>query len=754
MGSSYPGPVTYNPPMTRDPRQQRLQEPSGSAPAGGETAALEGVVRRILFTNEENGWAAVRLETDDGDRFTAVGTLLGVREGDRLRLSGRWKRHEKFGRQLDVASFVHVAPTTRKGLEAFLASGRLPGIGPALAKRLVGAFGLDTLEVLDREPERLTEVPGIGPRTAEKVVRAWQDARTIRQVMVFLLSHGISPGVAAKVHRRYGASALDVVRENPYRLADEVFGVGFATADRIARSLGIPRDAPQRLEAGLVYALQEAAGDGHVFLPRDRLLEQAASLLEVDPEALEEPLDELERRMRVVVERPPEPPAIFLPRLHAAEVEVARQVRLILESPAPAVTDRGEHAIRWFERRSGLTLAEAQRRALAAVVTEKALVVTGGPGTGKTTLVQGVTAIFGAKGRQVELAAPTGRAAKRLAEATGLPARTIHRLLEFNPATRAFARSRENPIQAELLVVDEVSMLDVELAAALFAAVPPACRVLLVGDADQLPSVGPGSVLADLIASGALPVVRLEHIFRQAAASRIVLNAHRVNHGRMPELPRPGEDSDFFFVERDDPAALARTVGELVAERIPRSFGLDPVDDVHVLAPMHRGEAGVAALNTLLRARLNPGGGPELIVGSRSFRAGDKVMQIRNNYELEVFNGDLGRVVSVDPAERTLIVLFDGRPVQVPTEGLDDLVPAYCSTIHKAQGSEFPAVVIALHHSHHIMLERNLLYTAITRGKRLVVVVGSRRALQRAVSNATQRRRHTRLAERLANPRR
>ncbi|NOZ96011.1 MAG: ATP-dependent RecD-like DNA helicase [Acidobacteria bacterium] len=733
--------------MSGTDEPQLLESPEDE---GGETVSLEARVVRPLFTNEESGWAAVRMKTAGGERLTAVGPLIGVRDGDTLHMTGRWKQHERFGRQLEVQSWIHVSPRTPEGLAAFLASGRLPGVGPVMARRLIEAFGMEVLDVLDNHPERLTSVPGIGARTAAKITKAWEEARGIQQIMVFLLSHGIPPGVAIKAHKRYGASALAVVRENPYRLADEVFGVGFRTADGVARSLGVPLDAPERLQAGLLFTLQEASGEGHVYLPEPVLFERAAAILETGAGDLPPHLEELETSGKVVAEGTNGQRAVYLPRLHRAEVTVAGRLFQISRAPARTVTDRPKRAVQWYEQRSGLELDPTQRHALTAALTEKILVVTGGPGTGKTTLVRGLTSILAAKDRSVELAAPTGRAAKRLAEATGRKARTIHRLLEYTPASHSFARSEDNPISADSIVIDETSMLDVELAAALLRAAPSRGRLLLVGDADQLPSVGPGSVLADLIASGALPVVRLEHIFRQAAQSLIVQNAHRINRGHMPLIPKDPEGADFFFIEREDPGALVTTVGDLVQNRIPKAFGLDPVDDIQVMAPMHRGDAGVAALNAALRQLLNPpDAGPELVQGSRSFRGGDKVMQIRNNYDLEIFNGDLGRIASVDPGKRSILAVFDGRLVEIPPEGIEDLQLAYCSTIHKSQGSEFPAVVVVLHHSHHIMLERNLLYTAVTRGRRLVVIVGSRRALHRAVRTTTQRKRHTGLAPRL-----
>lgn len=712
-----------------------------------QSTSITGTVSRILYSNEESGWCAVRVSNDDHGSFGATGPLLGIREGDELRLSGRWVEHPRFGRQFEVASFVQVAPSTVDGIRRFLGSGRIKGIGPTMAARIVDAFGLDTLEILDRDPERLLEIRGIGRATLNKVRSSWNEHRGIQQIMVFLTGHGINPGVAVKAYARYGSAAVDVVRDNPYRLADEVFGVGFRTADRIAQSIGIAADAPERLRAGLLFSLSQATMEGHVFLPRGELLETAGALLEIEPDGLAPALDEVIRRGLVVsIQRPGSDPAIFDPRLDHAEEAVAAAVRERLGGRPTAAAVSGE--IAEFQRQAEITLGRQQRRALAAALTGRLLVVTGGPGTGKTTLVRGITTILSARGQKVLLAAPTGRAAKRLSQATGRPATTIHRLLEFNPREGGFNRDRRRPVAADMVVIDEVSMLDIVLAAHLLEAIPPQCRLVLVGDADQLPSVGPGNLLRDLIASKTVAVVRLDHIFRQAEASRIVVSAHRINAGKMPETGRQDPDSDFFFIARDDPAEAADLAVDLASRRLPKRYRLDPIDDVQVLSPMHNGELGVRRLNERLQQLLTPAG-PELRLGARRFRVGDKVMQVRNNYELEIFNGDIGRIEFFDEEESELGVRFDDRTVRVPSQDLDDLVMAYACTIHKSQGSEYPAVVIVLHHQHHVMLQRNLLYTAVTRGRRLVVVVGSRRALHRAVTNATQRLRHTLLAERL-----
>jgi exodeoxyribonuclease V alpha subunit len=715
-----------------------------------QSESVTGSVSRILFSNDESGWCAIRLKDDEHGSFAATGPLLGVREGDELKLSGRWVEHPRFGRQFEATSFVQVAPSTLEGIRKFLGSGRIKGIGPTMAGRIVDAFGLETLDVLDQEPDRLLEVHGIGRATLHKVRGSWEKHRGIQQIMVFLTGYGIAPGVAVKAYGKYGAAAVDVVRGNPYRLADEVFGVGFRTADRIAQQIGIARDAPERLRAGLQFTLTAATVEGHVFLPRSELIQSAAELLEIEGSGLAPALDELVRRGLVIaVQRPGDETAIFVPRLEAAEAMVAANVAERLRgSAAPGAWIDGE--LTAYQRQTEIELGSQQRRALAAALTGRLLVVTGGPGTGKTTLVRGITSILGNRGQEVLLAAPTGRAAKRLGQATGRPARTIHRLLEFNPRERTFNRNRELPLEADMVVIDEVSMLDITLAAHLFDAVGPGSRLVLVGDADQLPSVGPGNVLHDLIASERVPVVRLDHIFRQAEASRIVVNAHRINAGRMPITDGGNQDSDFFFIARDDPVEAADLAVDLAARRLPARYRFDPVDDIQVLSPMHNGELGVRRLNERLQHELTPPGA-ELKLGGRRFRVGDKVMQIRNNYELEIFNGDIGRIETFDEDESELGVRFDGRLVRIPHTDLDDLISAYACTIHKSQGSEYPAVIIVLHHQHHVMLQRNLLYTAVTRGKRLVVVIGSRRALHRAVSNATQRRRFTLLADRLAD---
>jgi exodeoxyribonuclease V alpha subunit len=715
----------------------------------GSAASVEATVVHTLFANEDNGWSVVRCRDSAGVSFTAVGTLLGVRDGDVLRLNGRWVEHARYGDQLEVASWVPVEPTTLDGIRRFLASGRVRGIGPKMAERIVDAFGLDSLDVIEHQPNRLREVRGIGGKTVQRIKDSWAAQRGIQQLLVFLGGHGVPPGVAAKAHARYGASALEVVRSNPYRLAEDVFGVGFQTADGIALGLGMAEDAPQRLEAGIIHVLAASTSEGHVFLPRAEALQRAAELLATQPDALTTALDRIEQRGQVVLRRRAEgDPAVFPRRLDAAEASVADAVgRLLTASTSPPGLDVRQ-AMGWFQAKRQIRLADRQLEALASALFEPVAVITGGPGTGKTTLIRGVIDILTAKGRRVLLAAPTGRAAKRLQEATGSDARTIHRLLEFNPKTATFARCGSNPLEADVVVVDEVSMLDIELAQRLLEAVPDGCRIVLVGDADQLPSVGPGNVLGDLIDSDRVRVIRLTEIFRQAEQSLIVVNAHRVNHGEMPYL-RPGKDNeDFYFVEREDPVEAADLAIDFACRRIPSRFRLDPIDQVQVLTPMHRGELGVGRLNERMQALLAPPG-PELSVGSRSFRVGDKVMQVRNNYELDIFNGDIGRIVAIDVEEREMVVKFEGLAKTVPSEGLDDLMPAYACTIHKSQGSEYPAVVIVLHHQHHVMLQRNLLYTAITRGRRLVVIVGTRRALGRAVRNATVRSRYTLLATRL-----
>lgn len=745
-----------------------FERAAGRQLPASEEEGLEGTIERIVFSGGSGEFTVARLTLAEGtEPVTVVGSLLGVPVGARLRVRGRFEQSPRFGRQFRVTGYTELAPQTLEGIRRYLGSGLIKGIGPEFAARIVGKFGIHTLEILDAEPHRIAEIPGIGPVRAQAIKRAWAAQREIRKVMVFLQGYGVSPAFAARIYKKYGAAAVARVRENPYRLAFDVWGIGFLSADRLATALGIARDSDVRVEAGVRHTLEEAGGSGHVYLPRRRLVDEAAARLEVDPALAEAAVDRLAQKGEVALEaegafadRAGEASgeAVFEASLYRAErAAAAGLLRLLAAAPAQARLD-ADAALARYEAQAGIRLAPEQAQAVRRALVDPVLVITGGPGVGKTTIVRGVVSILMAEGARVALAAPTGRAAKRLQEATGQPAATLHRLLEWKPAEGIFGRTEARPLDADLLVVDEASMIDVRLAADLVTALAPGTRLVLVGDVDQLPSVGPGAVLGDVIASGRIPTVRLTEIFRQAAQSLIVTNAHRIQDGQLPELgaaPAGGaavDSRDFFFIEEEDPARAAALIRDLVATRLPRRYGLHP-REIQVLAPMHRGELGAGNLNQLLQEALAPTG-DELRSGTRLYRTGDRVMQLRNDYDKEVFNGDVGEVVRLSAADAELVVRFDDREVLYAAEDLDELALAYAVTVHKAQGSEYPAVIVPVHTQHFVMLRRNLLYTAVTRGKRLVVVVGTRKALGLAVRNGDVGSRSSLLAARLATGRR
>jgi exodeoxyribonuclease V alpha subunit len=717
---------------------------------------LDGTLERFIFKGgEDSAFTVARFTTATNEQATIVGELVGVTEGLPLRLRGRWVMDRKWGRQFKVATYQLKSPETLVGIERFLGSGLIPGIGPELARRLVHHFKEDTLEVIDRSPERLVEVSGIGAHRATKLAEAFAATRHVQDVMVFLRGHGVSAAFAARIVKKYGKDAINIVRANPYRLAHEIWGIGFRTADQIAEKVGIARDAPERLEAGLLHALETSAEDGHLHLPDDELCSAAAHLLGLAVDVLPPRLAALEMKHLVVRETLGQRgPCTALPELHEAETETATLLAELVRTGARGLALDVHAAIHAFESVTGLQLATQQRAAVEAALVDKCVVITGGPGVGKTTIVKAIVHLAKLTHRRVALAAPTGRAAKRLGEATVHEAMTIHRLLEFQPQRGGFTRDRANPLDLDMVVIDESSMVDALLFRSLLAALPSGAQLVLVGDIDQLPSVGPGAILADVIDSGVATVIRLTEIFRQAAESKIVLSAHRINHGELPDLDAPAGTSDFYFISRDDPEAARATIVELIAERIPARFGFNPITEVQVLAPMHRGELGTAALNRVLQERLNPeppegGAQLQLTRGDRVFRVGDKVMQLRNDYDKSVFNGDIGVLAGIDGEAGTARVDFDGRIAVYERAELDQLVHAYAVSVHKSQGSEYPAVVIPIATQHYMMLQRSLIYTAVTRGKQLVVIVGSKRALGLAVRNVDAKKRYTWLAERL-----
>ncbi|MBO8142107.1 MAG: ATP-dependent RecD-like DNA helicase [Firmicutes bacterium] len=724
-------------------------------------ALVEGVVERITFRNDASGYTVARLAADAdpaqpgvGRAITIVGRFPSLSVGERLRAWGQWVNHPEFGRQLAVEDYSVAEPATVDGIRRYLGSGLIRGIGPATADRLVRQFGLDTLRVIAKEPERLQEVEGIGPQRARAIAEGYRRQKAIHQVMVFLQGHGISPALAARIYRAYGDEAIQRIRANPYRLAADIPGVGFKTADRIARTLGLSARAPQRLSAGVLHALEQVASRGHVYLLRDQLIRDAAQHLSVEPEDLNGTLERLSAENRVVVDEE----RVYLAGLYRAEAGLARALARLWAGEAARRLFSGqsdwEAVLARAERETGIALSSEQREAVRAGLRSGVLVLTGGPGTGKTTILRVLLTCLERAGLRVELASPTGRAAQRLREATGRQARTVHRLLEFGISPGEgfrFQRHEERPVDADAVIVDEASMVDLPLAYSLVRALAPGTRLVLVGDADQLPPVGPGYPLRDIIRSKVVPVVRLTRIYRQAEQSLIVTNAHRILKGEPLAFNRSG--GDFFFIECDDPEQAAATVVELGSRRLPAYLGCDPVEDIQVLSPMRRFAAGADRLNSLLKAALNPRGLDAASGTAARLSPGDKVMQVRNNYDKSVFNGDIGRVVDVDPETGSVWVRFqqpDGpQEVEYAGDETDELALAYCITVHKSQGSEYPAVVIPLLTQHYMMLKRNLLYTAVTRARRMVVIVGSRRALELALAGAREETRASRLSERL-----
>ena len=718
------------------------------SPAKAPEEVLAGPIERVTFHNEENGFCVLRIKArGHRDLVTVVGHAATISAGEWITASGEWINDRNHGQQFRARFLRTTAPTTAEGILKYLASGMIRGIGPAYAGKLVGAFGEAVFDIIEASPERLREVPGIGPVRATRIVAAWAEQKAVREIMVFLHQHGVGTSRAVRIFKTYGAEAIRVMTDNPYRLARDIRGIGFKTADAIAMRLGIEKDALIRVRAGISYALSEATSEGHCGLPHGELLRLAETLLEV-PEALVSTALEFElAEGTVVADRVGDLDCVFLTGLHRAEQAIAQRLHTLVQGAPPWGQIDAERAIAWVSGRIGITLAPSQQEAVRLALASKVTVITGGPGVGKTTIVNAILRVLAAKEVRMLLAAPTGRAAKRMSEATGLEAKTLHRLLEADPTAGGFKRDADNPLDCDLLVVDETSMVDVSLAHALLKAVPDSAALLVVGDVDQLPSVGPGQVLADLIVSGALPVVRLTEVFRQAAQSRIVVNAHRINRGQMPELTRAPPESDFHFVPADDPETAVERILELVKVRIPRRYGLDPIRDVQVLCPMQRGGVGARSLNIELQAALNPSGEQRVERFGWTFAPGDKVMQLDNDYEKEVFNGDVGFVESLDRDGGELIVRFDGRPVTYGFGELDALAPAYAVTIHKSQGSEYPAVVIPVLTQHYTMLQRNLLYTGVTRGKRLVVLVGQPKAVAIAVRGIAGRQRYSKLRE-------
>jgi exodeoxyribonuclease V alpha subunit len=716
---------------------------------------IHGLLEKISYHNEENDFMVAKLrERDKRELTTIVGNLSGINPGESLKLTGNWVHNKKFGEQFQVEMFEVTVPATLLGIQKYLASGLIKGIGPIMSERIVEKFGLDTLEVIEKKPERLSEVEGIGTKRISMIKKTWEEQKEIKEIMIFLQGHGVSASYSAKIYKQYGNQSIEIVKENPYRLAHDIYGTGFITADKIAQHLGIDQNSLIRAKAGLLYVLNQLTEEGHVYYPENPLIHKAREILHVDEEIIFQAIKELSKEKELFLEDlDPEGNlrAVFLAPFYVAETGVAQRLINLKESPSNIRPIHAEKAIEWVQQKLGIELARKQEEAVLLAATSKVLIITGGPGTGKTTIITAILRIFQQLKLRILLAAPTGRAAKRMNEATGWGAKTIHRLLEYSPHKGGFKKDQDDPLEADVVIIDETSMVDTLLMHHLLKAIPSQAHVILVGDVDQLPSVGPGNVLKDIIKSGRFTVVTLTEIFRQAQESMIVVNAHKVNQGQLPvikEIDKP-EETDFRFIQEEDPEKILQNILDLCSEGIPGQYGFHPLRETQVLAPMHKGTIGVTNLNIELQKRLNPG--PSGITrGVWNFRLGDKVMQVVNNYDKDVFNGDIGWISKIDSEEREVVIDFDGRPVPYDYSDLDEITLAYAVSVHKSQGSEYPVVILPVVTQHYLLLQRNLIYTGITRAKKRVVLIGTKKALAIAVRNNKPQRRYTLLSERLA----
>ncbi|MGD2187533.1 MAG: ATP-dependent RecD-like DNA helicase [Desulfobacterales bacterium] len=721
---------------------------------------LSGQIERITYTNEENGFTIAKVKVQgQRDLVTVVGNLMAPMPGEILDMHGQWARHPKFGEQFKVVQFKTKVPATVYGIRKYLGSGLIKGLGPVMAGRIVDKFGKKTLDIIENEIDRLAEVKGIAEKSIARIAKAWDAQKEIRDVMIFLQSHGVSSAYATKIFKHYGDRSIAVVKQNPYRLATDIFGIGFLKADSIAKELGFSDDSQVRVEAGVVYTLHQLSEDGHVYYPYEQLVERCCEILSVARESVVLAIRTLNAARQIVIEDLNNGPenvaqndkAVYLTRFHQCETRISNRLKALLSAPKLIRQVDSTRAIEWVQQQLSFQPAESQRQAIRCALENKVMVITGGPGTGKTTIVKAILKIFSKLKIEIMLAAPTGRAAKRMSEMTDHDAKTIHRLLEYSIHKQGFQRNEKNPLDCDLLIVDEASMIDTILMDHLLNAVPATATCIFVGDVNQLPSVGAGNVLNDIIASGAVAVIELTEIFRQAEASRIIVNAHKINEGQLPAL-RQSEifdpNNDFYFIEQDNPEKVLEIILELANRRIPQRFRFDPIDDIQVLTPMHKGVVGAANLNDQLQSVLNPGNGG-VIRGDRTYRMNDKVMQIRNNYDKEIFNGDIGRITGISFEDRQITISFDNRDMVYDFSELDEIILAYAVSVHKSQGSEYPVVILPVVTQHYILLQRNLIYTAVTRGRNLVVMVGSRKALAIGVNNSQTQQRYTQLRYRL-----